>query len=971
MSYCLNADYYSSVGTTTENDTVFWAINIEPLALTGRNNLTDVEFFVPKAGNYTLQIFSGDEPTGTALHTQTITAIDADTMAWKTIHFTSPIAINQNQDLWIVFSNSDVTYPAAGVVGNQYDNGKWISIDGIEWMSITAAGLDYTWMIRAISDTYTVLPPTIDIYGPSTARVDYPTTFVAVSSVSNLSWQVDGSPVALGAGDTLYHTFTTTGLHQVVCGATNTAGTTFDTLDVDVFSCDDITLPYAPVFTDALGCWDTIADSTHGAGWFTTAEMGLSEGQVLSFSAQSYYGIWMIDFPVDNWLISPEIEMPSTGEYEIAWKVKPYDNHDGDHYGVYVIDGTDTTLLFEEDLTGMIDYNQRMAVIPSTITGNFKVAFRHFDSEGGYVIILDSIQIRNLTAPVVTLEGPASVENGFPAIFVATAPNASSLEWAIDGTPIEFLGNVLINTFTTDGLHTVSVTAYNTVGSASDSVIVNVFSCTASDVPFTMDFESALDPCWYAISMDDANDDRFGIVEDDDAFAGDHDFQFSSYSRASDYNQYLLSPELNIPATGDYIVRFAYKAFRNSDVFCVLTSSTDRDLTSFDTLVNVTNPVTEWTEVAYELPQGTKYVAINYYGDYAYYLNIDNLSVTAYTAPEVTIYGPATTLVDNEVSFTAVSPLATSFTWAIDGTPIDAIGNSITTAFSTTGTHTVTVTATNRIGSNSASATITVTECDHITSFPYVQDFETANVFDCWLFVDADGDGYNWNTDYLRGFTDESGNPNPQGHNGSNGLAGSASWAQTPLTPDNWMILPAVDLPAEGSYILSWFEKGQDAQYAEEHYSVYISTTGRRLSDFTNAAYSGNSSASWVGRNVDLSQYAGQTVYIAFRHHDVTDMFYLDIDDIMIATNGVGIDEVENSLLSLYPNPASSIVTVSAEGVEGTVNVQVVDLNGRVMMEQNGNAQSFRFDVSSLAQGAYFVRLTGENVSAVSKLVVK
>ena len=127
----------------------------------------------------------------------------------------------------------------------------------------------------------------------------------------------------------------------------------------------------------------------------------------------------------------------------------------------------------------------------------------------------------------------------------------------------------------------------------------------------------------------------------------------------------------------------------------------------------------------------------------------------------------------------------TSFTWAIDGTPIDAIGNSITTAFSTTGTHTVTVTATNRIGSNSASATITVTECDHITSFPYVQDFETADVYDCFTFIDADGDGYNWMTNYLFNQTDEAGNY--QGHNGSHGMAASASWNQTDgaLTPDN------------------------------------------------------------------------------------------------------------------------------------------------------------------------------------------
>jgi hypothetical protein len=96
----------------------------------------------------------------------------------------------------------------------------------------------------------------------------------------------------------------------------------------------------------------------------------------------------------------------------------------------------------------------------------------------------------------------------------------------------------------------------------------------------------------------------------------------------------------------------------------------------------------------------------------------------------------------------------------------------------------------------------------------------------------------------------------------------------------------------------------------------------------------------------------------------------LMIDDIELS-NTVGIDEVENNVLSVSPNPASTMVSVSAAGIEGNVTVQIVDMNGRVMMQQQGAAQNFRFDVSNLAQGAYFVRMTGENVNAVRKLIVK
>jgi hypothetical protein len=100
-------------------------------------------------------------------------------------------------------------------------------------------------------------------------------------------------------------------------------------------------------------------------------------------------------------------------------------------------------------------------------------------------------------------------------------------------------------------------------------------------------------------------------------------------------------------------------------------------------------------------------------------------------------------------------------------------------------------------------------------------------------------------------------------------------------------------------------------------------------------------------------------------------MFYLDIDDIKVSTERVSFNEVESNMINLYPNPASEMVSVNAEGIEGKVTVQILDLTGRVMMQQDGTAQNFRFDVSNLAKGSYFVRMNGENINAVRKLVVK
>ena len=83
----------------------------------------------------------------------------------------------------------------------------------------------------------------------------------------------------------------------------------------------------------------------------------------------------------------------------------------------------------------------------------------------------------------------------------------------------------------------------------------------------------------------------------------------------------------------------------------------------------------------------------------------------------------------------------------------------------------------------------------------------------------------------------------------------------------------------------------------------------------------------------------------------------------------VGIDDVENGNVALYPNPASTTVTIS--GIEGLSTVTVVDLNGRVSGEWRVESGELTIDVSGYAKGAYFVRITGERTTAVRKLVVR
>ena len=87
----------------------------------------------------------------------------------------------------------------------------------------------------------------------------------------------------------------------------------------------------------------------------------------------------------------------------------------------------------------------------------------------------------------------------------------------------------------------------------------------------------------------------------------------------------------------------------------------------------------------------------------------------------------------------------------------------------------------------------------------------------------------------------------------------------------------------------------------------------------------------------------------------------------------IAIDAVAaNVRMTLQPNPATSQVSLTIEGVNGMVNCTLVDMSGRVVYNQNINAENAKvIDLSNLAKGAYFVRITNNEFSKVKKLIVR
>ena len=121
----------------------------------------------------------------------------------------------------------------------------------------------------------------------------------------------------------------------------------------------------------------------------------------------------------------------------------------------------------------------------------------------------------------------------------------------------------------------------------------------------------------------------------------------------------------------------------------------------------------------------------------------------------------------------------------------------------------------------------------------------------------------------------------------------------------------------------------------------------------TATAYEGHRFVAWHDGNTDNPRTVVVTSDSAFTAYFET----------------VGIDAVAEDAVTLYPNPATTTVTLS--GLTPGTEVQVVDMQGRTISEFRIKNSKFEADVSRYARGTYFVRIVGGENTSVRKLILK
>ncbi|MBC7384130.1 MAG: T9SS type A sorting domain-containing protein, partial [Bacteroidia bacterium] len=104
-------------------------------------------------------------------------------------------------------------------------------------------------------------------------------------------------------------------------------------------------------------------------------------------------------------------------------------------------------------------------------------------------------------------------------------------------------------------------------------------------------------------------------------------------------------------------------------------------------------------------------------------------------------------------------------------------------------------------------------------------------------------------------------------------------------------------------------------------------------------------------------------------------LFVQDDDDKFVwqsyATGPVwalGVSEVTDLGLSLYPNPAATSFNVTFSGESNSASVRIIDMNGKEVLNQSISNLNGSVNCDFLQNGLYFVELNANGKTAVKKL---
>ena len=763
--------------------------------------------------------------------------------------------------------------------------------------------------------------------------------------------------------------------------------------------------PYTQGFENGLGNWTIVDADGDGFNWMLVSNNNESGNYSVnsgnyaiaseSWTAAGESGIALTP---DNWLISPAIAL---GEgLSLVWYDAAQDaDYAAEHYSVLISTTDSLTASFTTSLADITissaDFTRHSVDLSAYNGQTVYIAFRHHECTDQFVMIIDDIAVMDDRAPIAAAEGPAYAYVGVAATFTGTMTSGLdqnvSYEWICTDATFDRTDSTVANaTFAAAGTYTVQFAVHNDFGNDTVALTVEVLDCTAPNaLPYAFQFNQD-GTCWHGEGWE-TNTGYFGLWNADTAWLAVSWSTDDEGNFIDGVDNSLVSPLFTIPAEGQFELKYLVYPTSSGDHYSVIIRSEGND----DEVLFSENTPTDAEMYMRKLLipasySGTDIQVVFRHHDSdttAVALAIAMPELRAVTAPEAAIVAPRSARTTDAVSLSATvaSALDVTYAWTINGaTPASATTDAVSASWAgaAEGSYAISLAVTNAAGTGNATASIYIFNCESTAEAPvsYGLDYGLG----CWTAIDNDADGYSWN-DIDEDFV-------AMGYEAGVGgqafaKAGSSaiiSWGNYPSygwtyysyfglgeqrNADNVAYSPAIVVP-QGQWHLNYFASSPLGD--SPVYSVLVATSEpASISDFTEVRAARQLDVNRAGEdyytegNIDLSAYAGQTIWIAFRHQDATGASGLLIDEVALVQGAApaGIGDVNDAEVSVYPNPAADYITVAAEGVS---RVQVLDAAGRVVVE---GTEAGRYDIGSLAAGSYLVRVVCAEGVATRRIV--
>jgi len=192
---------------------------------------------------------------------------------------------------------------------------------------------------------------------------------------------------------------------------------------------------------------------------------------------------------------------------------------------------------------------------------------------------------------------------------------------------------------------------------------------------------------------------------------------------------------------------------------------------------------------------------------------------------------------------------------------------------------------------------------------------------------------------------------------------GSRAVARVYTYPRGGVSIASAGLVADQWNLVTFSYNSENAEI-----KIYVNGNTPAIGNSEGVISYGGDAPMWIGKSNGVDNFIGEIDDLKIFGTALTDEEVSNL----YTTSFLGKSISDSSETIIYPNPSSTVINIANPNFTGNENLQILDTNGRELMNRKLNSTNSSIDISGLASNIYFLKITNiKGKVDVKKLVVK